>query len=158
MFKRLAVAKMPILSIPCIRLSPIVKQGVYGFWGFVFSKASLSYYFTTHVCHAGVFIPFLAIKSLQFDRGMSMVFKLRSTEPWGSTRLRTGHYRGMKFDRDGRRSYRNCDNRLDTELIPAHIFDCPAILAALQEREIGVLFSSTNLYVDNIEQIPQTVI
>ncbi|GFX15429.1 RNase H domain-containing protein [Trichonephila clavipes] len=43
-------------------------------------------------------------------------------------RLRTGHYRGMKFDRVGTRSYRNCDNSLDTELTPAHIFDCPAIL------------------------------
>ncbi|GFW27806.1 uncharacterized protein TNCV_766871 [Trichonephila clavipes] len=71
-------------------------------------------------------------------------------------RLRTGQYRGMNFDRDGRRSYRNCDNCLDTELTPAHIFECPAILAALQK--IGVLFSSTNLYVDNIEEIARTVI
>ncbi|GFX06917.1 hypothetical protein TNCV_1202321 [Trichonephila clavipes] len=44
----------------------------------------------------------------------------------------------------------------DTELTPAHIFDCPAILAALQE--IGVLFLSTNLYLNNIEQIARTVI
>ncbi|GFV44425.1 hypothetical protein TNCV_4736791 [Trichonephila clavipes] len=44
----------------------------------------------------------------------------------------------MEIDRDDRRIYRNCDNCLDTELAPAHIFDCPAILAALQE--IGVLF------------------
>ncbi|GFT96227.1 uncharacterized protein TNCV_3906691 [Trichonephila clavipes] len=56
----------------------------------------------------------------------------------------------MKFDRDGRRTYRNCDNCLDTELTPAHIFDCPAILAALQEQ--------TNLYVNNIEHIARTVI
>ncbi|GFV56458.1 uncharacterized protein TNCV_4203821 [Trichonephila clavipes] len=62
----------------------------------------------------------------------------------------------MKFDRDGRRSYRNCDNYLDTELTPADIFDCPAILAALQK--IGVFFLSTNLYADNIEQIARTVI
>ncbi|GFY00521.1 RNase H domain-containing protein [Trichonephila clavipes] len=48
--------------------------------------------------------------------------------------LRTGHYRGMKFDRDGRRSCRNYDSCLDTKLTPAPIFDCPAILAALQER------------------------
>ncbi|GFX48921.1 uncharacterized protein TNCV_2797141 [Trichonephila clavipes] len=61
----------------------------------------------------------------------------------------------MKFDRDGR-TYRNCDNCLDTELRPAHIFDCPTILAALQE--IRVVFSSTNLYEDNIEQIARTVI
>ncbi|GFV39036.1 hypothetical protein TNCV_966011 [Trichonephila clavipes] len=33
---------------------------------------------------------------------------------------------------------------------PAHIFDCPAILVAL--KEMGILFSSTNIYVDNIEQ------
>ncbi|GFW40468.1 hypothetical protein TNCV_1020251 [Trichonephila clavipes] len=43
-------------------------------------------------------------------------------------RLRTGHHRGMKFDRDGRRSYRNWDNCLDTELTPVHVF------AALQEN------------------------
>ncbi|GFV94002.1 uncharacterized protein TNCV_3573551 [Trichonephila clavipes] len=62
----------------------------------------------------------------------------------------------MKFDRDGRRSYRNCDNCLHSELTLTHIFDSPAILTALQE--IRVLFSSTNLYVDNIEQIARTVI
>ncbi|GFX32088.1 uncharacterized protein TNCV_4099371 [Trichonephila clavipes] len=62
----------------------------------------------------------------------------------------------MKFDRDGRISYRNCDNCPDTELTPAHIFVCPAILAALQE--IVVLFSSTKLYVDNIQQSARTVI
>ncbi|GFS78510.1 uncharacterized protein TNCV_3147631 [Trichonephila clavipes] len=62
----------------------------------------------------------------------------------------------MKFDRDGRRTYRNWYNCLDTELTPAHIFDCPAVLAAVQE--IGVFFSSTNLYVDNISQIARTVI
>ncbi|GFU80534.1 hypothetical protein TNCV_534081 [Trichonephila clavipes] len=44
----------------------------------------------------------------------------------------------------------------DTELTSAHIFDCPANLAALQE--IKDLFSSTNLYVNNIEQIGGTVI
>ncbi|PRD22890.1 UNVERIFIED_CONTAM: hypothetical protein NCL1_47888 [Trichonephila clavipes] len=71
-------------------------------------------------------------------------------------RIRTGHYRGMKFDRDGRISYRNCDNCPDTELTPAHIFVCPAILAALQE--IVVLFSSTKLYVDNIQLSARTVI
>ncbi|GFX07681.1 uncharacterized protein TNCV_4159501 [Trichonephila clavipes] len=71
------------------------------------------------------------------------------------TRLRTGHHKGMKFDRDGR-TYRNCDNCLDTYLTPAYIFDCLAILDALQEK--GVLFSSTNLCVDNIEQIAKTVI
>ncbi|GFW94639.1 hypothetical protein TNCV_4246791 [Trichonephila clavipes] len=45
---------------------------------------------------------------------------------------------------------------LDKELKPANIFDCPAILAVLQK--IGVLFSSINLYVDNIEEIARTVI
>ncbi|GFT37268.1 uncharacterized protein TNCV_1127071 [Trichonephila clavipes] len=44
----------------------------------------------------------------------------------------------------------------DIEPTPTHIFDCPAILAALQE--IGVLFSSTNLYMDNIEHISRTAI
>ncbi|GFS66987.1 RNase H domain-containing protein [Trichonephila clavipes] len=48
-------------------------------------------------------------------------------------RPRTGHYRGMKLDRDGRRSYRNCDNCLDTELTPVHIFDCPAVIAVPQK-------------------------
>ncbi|GFU29001.1 uncharacterized protein TNCV_471161 [Trichonephila clavipes] len=62
----------------------------------------------------------------------------------------------MQIDRDGRRTYRNCDNCLDTELTPAHISVCPVILVAVQE--IGVLFSSTNLYVNNIEQIARTVI
>ncbi|GFX09145.1 hypothetical protein TNCV_4167241 [Trichonephila clavipes] len=49
-----------------------------------------------------------------------------------------------------------CDNCLDAEPTPAHIFDCLAILATLQE--IGVLFSSTNFYVDNVEQSTRTVI
>ncbi|GFW22275.1 uncharacterized protein TNCV_1430291 [Trichonephila clavipes] len=71
-------------------------------------------------------------------------------------RLRKGPYRRMRFDRDGRRSYRNCDNCLDTERTSAHIFDCPAILVALQK--IGVLFSSTNFYVNNIEETARTVI
>ncbi|GFX30449.1 hypothetical protein TNCV_3461001 [Trichonephila clavipes] len=44
-----------------------------------------------------------------------------------------------EFDRDCRESYRNCNNCLHTELTPADIFDCPAILAAL--KETGVLFS-----------------
>ncbi|GFW42568.1 hypothetical protein TNCV_4257621 [Trichonephila clavipes] len=47
-----------------------------------------------------------------------------------------------------RRTYRSCDNYPDTNLTPAHIFDSPAVHAALQE--IRVLFSSTNLYEDNI--------
>ncbi|GFV51922.1 hypothetical protein TNCV_1322751 [Trichonephila clavipes] len=42
----------------------------------------------------------------------------------------------------------------DTELTPAYISDCPAILAALEE--IRVLFSSTNLYVVNIQEIART--
>ncbi|GFV45841.1 uncharacterized protein TNCV_2322011 [Trichonephila clavipes] len=65
------------------------------------------------------------------------IFNIRGDSPITKTiaRLRTGHYIGMKFDRYGRRPYRNCDNCLDTELTPAHIFDCPAILAALEERE-----------------------
>ncbi|GFU06518.1 uncharacterized protein TNCV_4651891 [Trichonephila clavipes] len=46
-------------------------------------------------------------------------------------KLRIGDHRGMTFDREDRRSYRNCDNCLDTDLTPANIFDCPAILAAL---------------------------
>ncbi|GFS48357.1 uncharacterized protein TNCV_2297121 [Trichonephila clavipes] len=62
----------------------------------------------------------------------------------------------MKISNDGRRTYRNCDNCSNTELTPAHTFDYPAILAALQE--IGVLFLSTNLCVDNIEQAAGTVI
>ncbi|GFW12747.1 hypothetical protein TNCV_3884571 [Trichonephila clavipes] len=44
---------------------------------------------------------------------------------------------------DGRKTYRNCDNSLDTELTPAHIFHLPAILAALQK--VMVLFSSAYL-------------
>ncbi|GFY06491.1 hypothetical protein TNCV_412411 [Trichonephila clavipes] len=62
----------------------------------------------------------------------------------------------MKIDRDGRRNYRNCNNCLDIELTPAYIYDYPAILAALQE--IQVLFPTTNLYVDNIQQIGKKVI
>ncbi|GFV63008.1 hypothetical protein TNCV_3178001 [Trichonephila clavipes] len=42
---------------------------------------------------------------------------------------------------------------LDTELTPAYVFHYPIILAALQKTK--VLFSSTNLYVDNIEQMPK---
>ncbi|GFT95782.1 uncharacterized protein TNCV_311401 [Trichonephila clavipes] len=71
-------------------------------------------------------------------------------------RVRTGHHRGMKFDRDGKRTHRNFDSCLDIELTTAYIFDCRAILAALQET--GVLFSSAYLYVDNIQQIARTVI
>ncbi|GFX36022.1 uncharacterized protein TNCV_4215441 [Trichonephila clavipes] len=59
--------------------------------------------------------------------------------------LRTGHHRGMKFDRDDRRTYRNCDNCLETELTPVHIFDCPIIRAALQERNKGLLFINKSL-------------
>ncbi|GFU13756.1 hypothetical protein TNCV_939711 [Trichonephila clavipes] len=62
----------------------------------------------------------------------------------------------MKVDGDGRRSYRNCDNCLGAELTPAHIFDFLAVLAFLQK--IGVLFSSTDLYMDSIEDIDRTVI
>ncbi|GFX44185.1 uncharacterized protein TNCV_4119811 [Trichonephila clavipes] len=65
-------------------------------------------------------------------------------------RLRTGYFRGMKIGWDDR-TYRNCDKCLDK----AYIFDCPAILADLQE--IGVMFSTTNLYIDNIEQMARTV-
>ncbi|GFU95641.1 RNase H domain-containing protein [Trichonephila clavipes] len=71
-------------------------------------------------------------------------------------RLRIGIYRVIKIDRDDGRTYRNCGNCLDTELTPAYMFDGPAIFAALQK--IWVLFSSTNLYVDNIEQIAGTII
>ncbi|GFV01450.1 DUF4817 domain-containing protein [Trichonephila clavipes] len=67
------------------------------------------------------------------------------------TRLRTGHFSGWEIDRNGRRTYWNFDNCPNTELTPAHIFDCPAILIALQE--MGALFLSTHLYEDNIEQI-----
>ncbi|GFU94955.1 RNase H domain-containing protein [Trichonephila clavipes] len=59
-------------------------------------------------------------------------------------RLRTGHYRGMKFDRDGRRSDRNCDNCSDTELTPAQISHCPAILADLQKNR-GHIFVNKSL-------------
>ncbi|GFW59590.1 hypothetical protein TNCV_3222402 [Trichonephila clavipes] len=41
------------------------------------------------------------------------------------------------------------------ELAPAHIFECP-LIAALPE--LGIILSSTNFYVDNIEQIARTVI
>ncbi|GFV94326.1 hypothetical protein TNCV_2267801 [Trichonephila clavipes] len=44
----------------------------------------------------------------------------------------------MKFDRDVRRSYRDFDNCLDTERTPAHIFDCPSILAALQKNSLSL--------------------
>ncbi|GFW57723.1 RNase H domain-containing protein [Trichonephila clavipes] len=71
-------------------------------------------------------------------------------------RLRTDHYRGIKFDWDGRRSNKSCDNCLDTELTPVHIFDCTAILAALEA--IGDLFSPKNLHVVNIEQTTRAVI
>ncbi|GFV83315.1 uncharacterized protein TNCV_1900411 [Trichonephila clavipes] len=65
-------------------------------------------------------------------------------------RIRTALHRRMEFDRDGGKTYRNCDICLDTELTSAHIFDCPDILAALPE--IGALFSTTNFYVDNVSQ------
>ncbi|GFX54776.1 hypothetical protein TNCV_2556621 [Trichonephila clavipes] len=60
----------------------------------------------------------------------------------------------MKIYRDGRRTYRNCDNFSDIELIPVQTFDYPAIFAAIEK--MGVLFSSTNLDVDNIEQTAKT--
>ncbi|GFW29026.1 hypothetical protein TNCV_2355841 [Trichonephila clavipes] len=53
----------------------------------------------------------------------------------------------MKIERDGTRTYRNCDNCLDIELTAAHSFDCSVILAALQEK--GAPFSLINLYVGN---------
>ncbi|GFY11633.1 hypothetical protein TNCV_4231021 [Trichonephila clavipes] len=61
----------------------------------------------------------------------------------------------MKIDRDSR-TYRNNDNCSNIKLTPAHSFECPAMLAVLQE--IGVLFLSKNFYVDSIEQIAKTVI
>ncbi|GFV41246.1 uncharacterized protein TNCV_1231611 [Trichonephila clavipes] len=70
---------------------------------------------------------------------------------WGyvkSLGLRVGHYREMKFDRDGRRSYRNCENYLDTDLTPAYIFAIQLLLL--------LFFSSVNLFVNNIEQIART--
>ncbi|GFW00369.1 RNase H domain-containing protein [Trichonephila clavipes] len=71
--------------------------------------------------------------------------------------LRIRYYRGMNIDRDGKRIYRNCIITVfNTKLTPAHIFDRPAILAALQE--IRVLLSSRNLYVGKIQQIARTVI
>ncbi|GFU42518.1 hypothetical protein TNCV_4556381 [Trichonephila clavipes] len=44
---------------------------------------------------------------------------------------------------------------VDTYRTLANIFNCPAVLAALQE--INVLFSSANLKVDNIEQIAKVI-
>ncbi|GFT34606.1 hypothetical protein TNCV_4125531 [Trichonephila clavipes] len=63
-------------------------------------------------------------------------------------RVRASRYRGMKIDRDDSRTYRNCHNCSDTELTPART-GCPAVLAV--QQVIGALFSSTNLYEDNIE-------
>ncbi|GFV74210.1 hypothetical protein TNCV_2312091 [Trichonephila clavipes] len=60
-----------------------------------------------------------------------IIFNQSINQAFTDALLRIGHYRGMKFDRHGRKSYRSCDNCLDTELTLAHIFDCPAILAAL---------------------------
>ncbi|GFW88707.1 hypothetical protein TNCV_2833671 [Trichonephila clavipes] len=45
-------------------------------------------------------------------------------------RLRTGYYRGMKIDTDGRKAYRNCDNCSGTELT----LHWSAIFAALHNR------------------------
>ena len=39
-------------------------------------------------------------------------------------RLRMGHQRGMRIDREGRKYYRKCDNYSETELTPDHIFNC----------------------------------
>lgn len=42
------------------------------------------------------------------------------------------------------------------ELTPAHIFDCPAIIADIIKIEF--FFSKMNLYVDNIVEITKAVI
>ncbi|GFX53303.1 RNase H domain-containing protein [Trichonephila clavipes] len=72
-----------------------------------------------------------------------------------TAKLKIGNHKGMKIDKHSR-TCRNCDNSLDTELTPAHIFNCPAIVASLQI--IGLLVSSANFYRDNIEQNAGTVI
>ena len=49
------------------------------------------------------------------------------------TRLRTGHFRGMKVHKYGTRTFFHRKNCPDTELTPEHLFNCSAILAKLQQ-------------------------
>ena len=49
------------------------------------------------------------------------------------TRLRTGHFRGMKIRKDGTRTYCHCKNCPDAEFTTEHLFNCPTILANLQQ-------------------------
>ncbi|GFW77812.1 hypothetical protein TNCV_3403881 [Trichonephila clavipes] len=74
------------------------------------------------------------------DKSISLKHQLRnirgdSLMTKTTNRPRIGHYRGMKTDRDGRRTYRNWDNNPNTELTPDHIFHCPTVPAALKETE-----------------------
>ncbi|GBM06978.1 hypothetical protein AVEN_239678-1 [Araneus ventricosus] len=45
-----------------------------------------------------------------------------------TTRLKTSHFKGMRINVNGVRTYMQCNHCLDIELSPNHIFDCPAIL------------------------------
>ena len=72
------------------------------------------------------------------------------------TRLRTGHFRGMKIKRDGSRTYRPCSNCDDIPLTPKHIFDCPAILRSL--ALLGVFSPPVSLYSDNIKELASCVL
>ncbi|UYV60677.1 hypothetical protein LAZ67_1001850 [Cordylochernes scorpioides] len=51
------------------------------------------------------------------------------------SRIRTGHFKGMKINPDMTRSYRKCNNCHNNQLTPEHIY--PAILAALYMTDIN---------------------
>ncbi len=70
------------------------------------------------------------------------------------TRLRTGHFRGMKIHSDGTRTYCLCKNCPDIELTPKHLFNCPAILAQLQQISDNPW---ADLYEENCLQIADVV-
>ncbi|UYV64847.1 hypothetical protein LAZ67_3002151 [Cordylochernes scorpioides] len=73
---------------------------------------------------------------------------------WRRTLSRTKHYKGMTIHQDGTRTYRTCDNCPGVELIPTHIFSCPAMAAALQKIDID---SEHQLYTPKIVDIAATL-
>ncbi|UYV63554.1 hypothetical protein LAZ67_2004645 [Cordylochernes scorpioides] len=50
------------------------------------------------------------------------------------SRIRTGHYKGMKINPDMTRSYRNCNNCYNTQLTPDHIYPASPLYDRHQSR------------------------
>lgn len=75
----------------------------------------------------------LVINSVNPDESPTLQYQYRSTQFKTSVRLRISHYKVMKINRNGRKTYRNYNNCLHAKLTPIHTFGCLAIFAALKK-------------------------